>query len=314
MTHAEQYPGAWQQLVNKINRMERELAQLRSRALRIPILDADPDINDPTNVWMFSDGRLRTRDLAGTVRTISPGPTIPTLTATPATSTGIDVWIVNGSNNLRVRLSDGTIATYLSNTAAAVPNPPASAWTTQLTSSTVAKPTDAALNSYRKVYVGTWAQMFYGDGGQASSWGADYFAFGWKQSFSTYLGWGQLRTMIGFDSATIRADLAGATVQQVELYLNMTDAYGNDVLAHIGGHTYSAAPNSYDPSVRDKSRGRWGAHESAYRNLDTYFGNSLRDDVIRGLVIDQQSTSYSSYGQARGPSSDGPKLRISYTK
>ncbi len=48
--------------------MQARLDALERWGFRVPILDDDPSVDDPINLWMFNDGRLRGRDADGTIR------------------------------------------------------------------------------------------------------------------------------------------------------------------------------------------------------------------------------------------------------
>jgi hypothetical protein len=45
----------------QIAALRRAVIDLQNRPFRIPVLDADPSTDDPVNIWMFSDGRIRAR-------------------------------------------------------------------------------------------------------------------------------------------------------------------------------------------------------------------------------------------------------------
>lgn len=47
--------------IARIAALERAIVDLQSKSFRIPILDTDPPTDDPTNIWAFSDGRIRFR-------------------------------------------------------------------------------------------------------------------------------------------------------------------------------------------------------------------------------------------------------------
>lgn len=50
-----------EELRRKLSAMELAIRDLQSRPFRIPIVAADPPTTDPTNIWMFADGRIRAR-------------------------------------------------------------------------------------------------------------------------------------------------------------------------------------------------------------------------------------------------------------
>lgn len=71
MVAREQYPGGMQALANALSRLREEVAGLRETGFRVPVLSADPPAGDPTNMWMFPDGRLRVRLPNGTVQQLT---------------------------------------------------------------------------------------------------------------------------------------------------------------------------------------------------------------------------------------------------
>lgn len=82
MVTREQFPGGLQALSNAISRLREELAGLREKGFRVPVLAADPPTGDPTTMWLFPDGRLRVRMPDGAVREV-------TLTATGSASSSV---------------------------------------------------------------------------------------------------------------------------------------------------------------------------------------------------------------------------------
>lgn len=83
MTRRLNYPGALQRLANSILGIQDQVDALRLRASTILVTDTDPDTDDPTNVWLFPDGRLRVRLPDGTIRSIQ----LNTVAATDTAST-----------------------------------------------------------------------------------------------------------------------------------------------------------------------------------------------------------------------------------
>jgi hypothetical protein len=47
--------------VKRIAAIEQAINDIQNSPFRIPVVDQDPGSDDPTNIWMFSDGRLRVR-------------------------------------------------------------------------------------------------------------------------------------------------------------------------------------------------------------------------------------------------------------
>ena len=82
-----------EQFSELLRKQQEQINDIRNSALRIPMLDEDPPDTDPTNIWMFPDGRLRLRhrntaDTAWVIRewvSTSPGSsTSGSATAPPA--------------------------------------------------------------------------------------------------------------------------------------------------------------------------------------------------------------------------------------
>ena len=314
MTHREQYPGSWAALVNRLVRLEDEITGLRSRALRVPVIDADPVAEEPANLWAFSDKRLRVRlDDGAVMELLPPGDNTTTVVKTyatnPALGSGVALWLHGGTGELRARLANGTIQRFTpqlaSTSSGSAPAAPAS-------TSTVAKPQQAQPVTYRRTYDAAWTQTYTEGGSQRTS---DLIYYGRLDE-----AWGEQKSMLGFPDVTIRSDLAGSTVTRVELWLSSLGSYFDDgVVVHIGGHASTDKPASYTPTLVDVSHAKWGKYEAAWRNVSRSLGRNLRDDVIRGLVLDQPGTSSSSYGYAVGTAPAGggvqpPRLRITYVK
>lgn len=70
MTDRTNYPGDLQKLANRILALEDQLAEIRDYGLTVPVFDSDPDDAEPTNLWLFPDGRLRLRMPDGTLREV----------------------------------------------------------------------------------------------------------------------------------------------------------------------------------------------------------------------------------------------------
>jgi hypothetical protein len=233
-------------LAAELNRLRQRVKAMEDGGLKVPILDEDPSADDPTNLWLFNDGRLRGRDASGNIREWVP--------TAPGSSTS------------------GT------------PKPPT--LTPHLHATTYAA-TDAA-------------------------------AFCPEHGVELELNFGFLSpahnerlVMVIFDDATIRADLAGATIHGIEISARTLDSYLVDgVEIAWGGHNESALPGAYSQQYEDVWRDTWpriGGEE--YREMPRWFGRALRDDDIRGLVINQPSTAQSYAGRL----DPAVSLRITYS-
>lgn len=298
-----------------INRTSAQLAlklrriaeQRRATGFSIPELGQDPDPDDPTNLWLLGDGRLRTRTLDGVVHEYQPvtdqRPAVPTFTSDPAASTGWRLWF-NGAGALRGRLANGTVVTYSADTAAA--STAGGAPTTGGSTSTVPPPPDPDVQSHQETYGATWARSFCSVHGIEDD-GNLYYG---RYSKSVH---GERRIMIGFDDPRIRADLAGGTPRKVELHMLNVHAWSpGGVDVHFGAHRRSTPPGSFSAVRGDAWIGRWPRYGDGadWRTIALAYGAWFRDNTCQGITIDQP-TSDSSYGQTDWSSI---RLRISWTR
>src|SRR6478736_4585917 len=129
--------------------------QRRSTGFVVPVVEADPDADDPTNFWLLADGRLRTRTPDGIVHEYAPFTTpvpIPTMAANPGFSSGHRIWFDGGTGELRGYLNNGNVVRF-----APVTGSTSTAGTvTPASSSTVSKPADPGKKSYTKTYNTNW--------------------------------------------------------------------------------------------------------------------------------------------------------------
>ncbi|HEU5032695.1 MAG TPA: hypothetical protein VFV01_47785 [Spirillospora sp.] len=281
----------------------------RPRALIIPILDDDPPADDPTNLWAFDDGRLRFRGSDGTVHEFVPlvdqGYRIKTLASTPAASTGIDFWVGTGGT-FHVRQADGTVLNFQPTNLHTSTSGGGS--TDGGGTTTKTKQVDTAPKTYRRTWDASWGRIICPVHGVELG---SHLRYG--RYDSTH---GERRIMIGLPDADIRSSLAGAKVKKVELHMVNTDSYSHSgIEVYFGGHNQSGPPNGYS-SVREQVvHGHWpesGGGTYWRSNSDMlWFGQRLRDNVIKGLTINQPSGSLSYYGEMAWAS---VRLRITYVK
>lgn len=114
----------------KIAEIERVLREANTKNIRIPVLAVDPPETDPTNVWLFPDGRLRMRHLntAGTAYVYrefvatAPGSTSSAVApATPVTTPQVRIgvypaiWSQSYQQGGAARTDDGTTKLYFGN-------------------------------------------------------------------------------------------------------------------------------------------------------------------------------------------------------
>lgn len=212
---------------------------------------------------------------------------IPILDADPAADDPTTLWMFN-DGRLRGRDAEGRVREWATTTPGA-------------TTSGDPKPAVLTPHLHATVYSATGLQCYCPVHGKE-----DPLYFG--QESSTH---GERLVMVFLDDATIRADLAGATVQQVEMSARTLQAFGAaGVDIAWGAHAEAAEPATY----KQKYEAVWTDHwpqvgGDDWRTMPNWFGVSLRDDVIRGLVVNQPSTSNLYFGRLDSTLS----LRITYT-
>jgi hypothetical protein len=286
-----------------------DLAKLRrATGFMVPVLEEDPDPDDPTNVWMFADGQINSRTPDGNVHRYSENTgapyNLPTFASPPAFSSGHRIWLNGTTGNMQAYLQNGTLQTY----AAVVPTTSSSGGgpTVPPPTSTVPKPTDPKPQSYRKTYDNNWSRTFCDRHGVESD-----------DHYGEYDGThGERRIMFGFPDGTMRSDLSGATITKVELKMRNTYAWSyGGITVHMGLHTKDTAPGSFsqnrkDVYVSDWPRSGWGGGSDHWRTVSSSIGRRFRDDDCRGMTIDQPG-GRTLYGAC---DRDSLSLRISYTK
>jgi hypothetical protein len=120
------------------------------------------------------------------------------------------------------------------------------------------------------------------------------------------------KIMLGLPEATIQADLAGATIEKVELSASLLDAFTSTVYLHWGLHAQATAPGAYSAYRKDVFLDYWpkaGPGDAPWRQVHNAVGDWLRDNAAKGLTLDQPS----------GPGNSGlldwtsVKIRVTYT-
>jgi hypothetical protein len=126
-------------------------------------------------------------------------------------------------------------------------------------------------------------------------------------------------SLIGFNDAQIRADLAGSTISKVELYLNNNHWYNNSGgTAVIGTHNLTTFGSSvtYPSSTDNITQASFTYGQAKWVTIANSIGNALRDNTAKGILLGKgPSTSHTYYGYFAGNGQSGePQLRITYKK
>lgn len=164
--------------------------------------------------------------------------------------------------------------------------------------------------SYTKTYASTWSRSYNGSNALLHSNGDIYQG----QYSSTN---GNQRSLIGFNYATIQADLAGATITKVELTMKNIHFYQNSGgTAVLGTHNYTSAPSTWSDGTVNQSRTThaWTKGATQTVNLGTSYGTDLKSGAAKGIALGPgDSTSINYYSYFDGTVGQ-PKLKITYTK
>lgn len=136
---------------------------------------------------------------------------------------------------------------------------------------------------------------------------------------------GNQKSMIGFNYTAIMADLAGATINSVELVMrNLHTFWYAGMNLWLGTHTNASKPATYDVGNTWQGRWffRWGYQYTLSVNLGVQMGYDLAGGVHKGIVVgpclsgDCTDDGYGYFAGAGYTTNghSGPYLAISYTK
>lgn len=130
--------------------------------------------------------------------------------------------------------------------------------------------------------------------------------------------WGIMRSLIGFDDASMRAELAGATINKVELFLhNEHWYYVSGGTAIIGYHNHDLEPATYSSSVESQKSQKFTSRgQSLWVTMPNALGEGIRDNRYKGVTVFANSQNMEYYGIFSGAydGANAPKLKITYTK
>lgn len=301
MTFPDETTDATRQHAAWLQRLEQRVAKLEAGFI-IPVLDADPEDEDPTNLWLLNDGRMRGRTADGVIVEYRPHtmPFVPTVSADPSIASNIKLWFMQ-NGQLRGRLANDVVVNVSASAGAGSGNSPAPPPT-----SGTPKPPVTVIKQYRSYYAADDSACYCTTHGVESS-----LYYG-RFSGSAH---GERRVMFGFNDAAIRADLLGATIRSVQLRVKNLHAWPNSgVDIYWGAHNVGALGASWSQSYAPYWHSHWPkVGGDTWRSMGAaglWTGNAFRDNRIKGLTIDQPSTSNSFYGQVH----PGLDLAITYTK
>lgn len=171
--------------------------------------------------------------------------------------------------------------------------------------------TPSPVTNYTKTYNATWTQTYDGSSNQKSGSTIDQ---------GDYDSYGNRRGLIGFDWATIKNDLAGATITGVWVTMYAEHwYYNNGGTGVIGTHNYSSKPTKWSTSYVTENRTtspNWPRGSKRKVALSTAIGNEFKAGTTKGIAVGPgPTTNLIYYGKYSGVSSSNkPVLTITYRK
>lgn len=120
-------------------------------------------------------------------------------------------------------------------------------------------------------------------------------------------------TLCWFNDAQIRADLAGAEIDYVEVYMKrISDIHGQTTAeVHIGRHNVASEPGTYFSDLAVLASPQFVRGEAKWVPVPHEFGEMLRDNTEKGIGVIVMSTSQLYYARMDQAVT---KLRITYRK
>lgn len=215
-----------------------------------------------------------------------PRDLIPILEDDPDYEDGITMWF-DPNMNLRSYGPDGTKYQYAK---------------TSVTAASGSFPSDPLPELAEATYSAVWGRAF------CDTHGVEDVPFpGYGDDIATTHGYRTI--MIGFDANAIQTDLAGATIDTVELSFTNVDAYTDQVSLHVGWHMQTVLPSAYSAVRADAAVLEYPRAGQLWSRVDDAFGFGLRDGLFKGLTIEQPA----GYVNSGAIDWAATQIRIAYT-
>lgn len=158
-----------------------------------------------------------------------------------------------------------------------------------------------------------WSQTYVSDGTKRTDYRGNMLCQGKYQNDS----FGHMRSLCGFDDADMRAKLAGAKIEKIELYLrNEHWYYYSGGTAVIGYHNHANEPNTFSHSeINQKTQRFSGRGQAQWINMPLDFATGIQNNKYKGFSIFTASDAIGYYGVFYGAhTSYKPKIKITYVK
>lgn len=182
------------------------------------------------------------------------------------------------------------------------------------TGGTSTPPTTHTPTKHVSSFSATFSRTFDGDG-----------TITWDDSPYCYQGYydgnrGNTRSIVGFNAASIRSTLAGATKITGTFTFKVAHSYWNSgMIAEIGTHKYASKPSTWSSAnvyEEQMSKGSCAAGHTYTIALSSWMCWAFQNNVIQGMAFGPgPSTSRNYYGYSYGATQGGkPVLTFTYYK
>ncbi|WP_208874926.1 hypothetical protein [Streptomyces sp. PBH53] len=164
--------------------------------------------------------------------------------------------------------------------------------------------TTPPVKQYTKTYAASWSGSYANRGSYNSYYGNSCYQ-GYYSSTN-----GMQAALIGFP-ASLSTDLAGATINKVQIYLYFDHWYYNSGgKAVIKAHKHASRPSTFSCDTEAMTVS-WGKNVGQWVDITAVFDSTS----WRGIALDPNNSDKTYYGRARGYGQTyAPQLRVTYTK
>lgn len=176
---------------------------------------------------------------------------------------------------------------------------------------------NATKQTITKTWTSIWSRSYQGDGTKRadSQYGNTRMYQG--EYNDAWNSWGLQRSMMAFNMTAIRADLSGAEIKDVKLYLkNYHWYFSSGGTAVIGLHNSMSEPTTFQQTYYSwKQEFFSGRGQSKWVDIGEQIGRTMRDGNHSGFTLMSQHSNHKYYGYFYGADSAyAPKLQITYVK
>ena len=189
---------------------------------------------------------------------------------------------------------------------------------------TYSSPDPVTTKTYVDTFPATWSESYDGDGNvKPAEYTMGRLYQGRYGKYNTIdniqynpIYWGVQRSLIGFDTKKIQANIKGARIQKIELYLkNEHFWFAEGGRAAIISHSFANKPNKFNYYPSNIANAPFKKGQGKWVTLPDTLGTLLKNGTISGFGLYRNTQQLQYYGYFSGANSaNRPMLRITYTK